>query len=374
MRGVENFLTSRLRCVGWRFEQRATCCAIFVLILASLSIARSHDATSDVLVQAKSLSEARKFPDALKMLDAYTRANPRAKDAPAAFLLKGRCEELSKGAISAEGERTWEWLIRTYPDSDEAAQAFQNLIRFYASRSRPDMVEKTRQRLLRQFPGHPVVMETLLAEAKNLAAGGEHGKALAIYEKISEGLSPADRQQMELCRLAAAGDPESLFTAAQATFLANPLEAEGFYEAYLKKKGDPANLSQAKTRLGFCYSRSKDPQKIEKAEKLWKEVIARGPPSDEWVMESRWYSIQLLAGPKNQWREAIRELDAILRVSSRGAFRHEQALFTKAWLLWANKQWADAAKGFQLLVETYPAKATHGPIQFYLQDCLAKQG
>lgn len=53
----------------------------------------SREPFGEIPAQAQSLMQSRKFEDAHKLLDSYTRANPRAGDAALAYLLKGQCEE-----------------------------------------------------------------------------------------------------------------------------------------------------------------------------------------------------------------------------------------------------------------------------------------
>jgi TolA-binding protein len=122
-------------------------------------------------------------------------------------------------------------------------------------------------------------------------------------------------------------------------------------------------------KLGWSYYCQHDAKSLDRAEAIWEEVIRKGPPADPWVEESQWHMIQLLAGPRAKWKEAVAHCDAAAKGALAGSFRHEQALYTRAWLLWTQKKWALSLAGFKEFVKAYPPKATHPPIMAYMQEC-----
>jgi hypothetical protein len=106
-----------------------------------------------------------------------------------------------------------------------------------------------------------------------------------------------------------------------------------------------------------------------KADALWKEVIRKGPAKDEWVAESHWHQVQLLAGPLGKGKEAVALCEKVAAAQEPGSFRHEQALYSKAWLLWTQHEWKPSLEAFTALVKAYPAKNIHPAIVEYIKDC-----
>ena len=119
--------------------------------------------------------------------------------------------------------------------------------------------------------------------------------------------------------------------------------------------------------LGWCCYLKRD---YDKAEKLCKEVIEAGPPTSHWVGKSRWFLIVLAVGPRGNDSRAIELCDVQARVFD-GDRLAEQAMFTKAWLYWTQKEWAKGKKAFAELLARYPERGTHPPVRRYISDCEA---
>lgn len=333
------------------------------------------DVITSVVEESAKLIKSKKFEEARQALERYTRSNPSAEDLGLALLLKGRCQIRSKDAsIRREALLTWERLVIRFAKSNEAAEALNELADAYSAAKNSSKARDYRERLLREFPEHPVAVSVWFSQAEEMVSAGRHADALAILKRMEKNLTPEQRARMDLVEAmtTAGGTPARLVEEADRIFIRNPAEAAVLYQEYLKRSPTGSDSSRAKARLGFCWARAPDPKDRAKAEQLWREVATRGPPSDEWVIESRWYLVQMLAGQSGEWRKAVSELDEIIKVVRPGTFRHEQSLFTKAWLSWANQDWRGALAGFQELVKAYPSKGDHEPIRFYIEDATAK--
>ncbi len=192
-------------------------------------------------------------------------------------------------------------------------------------------------------------------------------------------LDEAGLSKLSVARgLSSAGsDPLKLLEAANRQMETNQVEAATMlYQLYLQDNPKGAGVGEAKCRLGWClYTNKKVKDKktdkktdYDQAEKLWKEVIAQGPMKDRWVGESQWHIVQLLAGPRYKWEEAVKLCDVIAKTFP-GEFRQEQALFSKAWLFCAHKQWVASRAAFVELIKAFPEKAKHPPIIEYIERC-----
>lgn len=83
---------------------------------------------------------------------------------------------------------------------------------------------------------------------------------------------------------------------------------------------------------------------------------------------SRWHLVVLNAGTYKKIDQAI-ELCDIQAKEFPGEFYEEQALFSKAWLYWAQQKWDEAQPAFNELLKRYPEKAEHPAIMKYIRDC-----
>jgi tetratricopeptide (TPR) repeat protein len=225
------------------------------------------------------------------------------------------------------------------------------------------------RRLLTGFPNHPVTIRLYTAEARARLAAKDYAGAAAWFQKVEAGLAPADREQFKFAQTMASPqrvDPKVLLTMANEQLTKNEVgQAIQFYEEYLQRFPDVAGANEAKTKLGWCYALQKQ---MDKAERLWQSVIARGAAGDPWVGESQWNMIRLLAGPKNKWEDAAKLCETVAKNFPK-QFRGQQAMFTRAWLYWAHGKWQPARAAFEDLVKAYPDVLQHPPIQEYIQQC-----
>ena len=143
-----------------------------------------------------------------------------------------------------------------------------------------------------------------------------------------------------------------------------PEVAARLYEEALKRNPAVVEKLEAMTHLGWCLYLQKD---NDRAEKLWKAVIASVPQGDRWRGESRWRLVVLSAGVRND-RNKARELCAEQFAEFKGTFLGRQAKLTQAWLYMVDKQWSEAKRHFEELAATYPDQ-NNEQIAKYIADC-----
>jgi len=208
--------------------------------------------------------------------------------------------------------------------------------------------------------------------AETAFAAGKYTEAIATFSRVEKKLpiEAANHLMIAWAMQNASSDPATVLLSAQSLIKDQKEDlAVQLYTTFLKKFPQSPHVAEAKTRLGWCLYDGGDVAKIERAEQLWREVIAAGPLTGEWVGECQWHMVQLLSGPKNQWKQAAELCVQIARTFPKGSFRHEQALYSRAWLFWAKKDWPSGVAAFEALIAAYPAKAQHPPIVRYLEEC-----
>lgn len=295
---------------------------------------------------------------------------PEDPHAAEAMLLQGICEMKLKQP--ADAIKTWTWLIQRYATSPKSAEAMEHLAAYYQSKANPAAANQWRQKLATQFPDHPIAVNMWTARGGEAFKAGQYAEAVKAYEKVEPKLSPSDRQSLEVARhlLEGGTNPDGLLDAATARLKANDTEgAKGLYTAYVQKYPNAYRTAEAKTQLGWCYYVSGKNEDTNRAAQLWQEVIKAGPPTSNWVGQAQWHTVQYLSGPARKWKDAAALCVQISKTFPPGSFRHEQALYSRAWLFWVKKQWPEALTAFQELIKAYPEKAGHPPIVYYLEDC-----
>jgi len=304
---------------------------------------------------------------------------------PEAMFNQGFALSREKGIAFASTLRPWESLIKRFPKSEWSAKALGEIITYYTNLNDPK-ANTYRRQLTEQFPGSPVTISLTRAEADKLFTDKKYTEAMRLYSTIESSLDENGKKNFLLSKmLAEAGSsPAKLLEAAETVFLSGDdtdkallQTAKELYLEVLTKSNQLSaeQIARAKTRLGWChYAGIPDYAEADKAEKLWGEVIAQGKKDDLWVGESQWRLIQLYAGPMNfqkegQWKVSIKYCDEMIKNFPIGQFRHEQALFSKAWLLRCHGQWQDSLQAFNQLISEYPNKAKQKVIQDYIQEC-----
>jgi tetratricopeptide (TPR) repeat protein len=228
-----------------------------------------------------------------------------------------------------------------------------------------------REKILAQFPDHPVAVKIWIARGDAFSKQGRPAEAVKAYEKAGAKLSPVAKQKLETARkllLASAGPDASLDIAAESLTASDTTTAITLYLAWLQKNPNATRTSEAKTKLGWCYSLQNTPESLKKAEDLWQAVIQKGPANDPWAGDSQWSMIQLLAGPKGKWEDAVKLCEVVAKNFPKSA-RAEQALFTRAWLYWAHQRWHLGRAAFEDYLRAYPEAIEHPPVKTYIRDC-----
>lgn len=327
-------------------------------------------ANVDGFALAERLFKEGQFARAATHFAAFSKASPSDPRTASAWLHEGVCHV--KLGREDDAIRCWNWVVQRYPASPQVPEALEQLIAVHQRRANAGEANALTAKLVAAFPRHPATVRLMIARAEASLTAQRYEEAVKLLEPIREQLSPPQRRQMELARLysEAKSDPAKLIAAADAAFEANdPDKAIPVLEAFLAKAANSPRSTEARVKLGWACFCLNDEKNLQRAETLWEEVIRKGPPTDEWVGESQWHMVQLLAGPRRKWKDAVARCELVARAFSPGTFRHEQALYTRAWLLWTQKQWAISLAAFRDFVKAYPHKAIHPPIVAYMREC-----
>jgi len=256
------------------------------------------------------------------------------------------------------------------PKSRAWLLATEQLALWYGQKNKEDDRQKALKRALAEFPDDPITVRLHVQAAEERLKVPDYAGALGFYRTVgADKLTENDKKNLALAvtmTTKGAQNSRGLLEAANESLENNnPAQAIRLYETILKKESAGAMAAQARTKLGWCYYLG---ERLADAEKLWKEVIRQGTPRDEWVGASRWHLITLMAGPYHKLEEA-RALCLVQAKDFSGDFRGEQALYTRAWLYWTQKQWAEGKGAFEDFIRAYPEKAVEPAIQEYIRDC-----
>jgi TolA-binding protein len=295
---------------------------------------------------------------------------PTDSRAAEALLQQAICE--MKLNHKEEAVKNLNWLVQRHSTSPVAADAMEQLALFYESKSDPTTANALREKIIARFPEHPITVRLWVARGDAFSKHGQYAEAVKAYEKVETKLAADAKQKLQAARALTmvSANPDALLDAASERLSANDsASAMNLYLAYLQKYPNAARMGEAKTKLGWCYYVSGSKEDLDRAAHLWQEVVNSRPATDEWAGESQWHMVQLLAGPRQKWEDAVRLCEKIAGAFPVGSFRHEQALYTRAWLLWTQKQWKTSLAAFQDLTKSYPQKAIHPPIVAYMQEC-----
>ncbi len=288
----------------------------------------------------------------------------------------GFCE-LKRGR-DQQAMTTWIELIRQEKTVKNPTQAtllaLEQMALYYETKKRDQDFAQILVALWESFPTNAVTVRFHAAEAQKRIGAGQFAEAAVLYGKVEACLSEEDRKNLDMSR--ALSNPARKNASGVLDYANQCLESDRVdqaiqvYEAFLKQPGISADAWQAKTRLGWCLYLQK---KYDKAESQWKSVVQKAPKKSKWAGMSRWHLVVLNAGPYKKIDDAI-ELCKIQAKEFPGEFYEEQALFSKAWLYWAQGKWADAKPAFNELLKRYPEKADHPAIMKYIRDCQDRKG
>jgi len=283
-------------------------------------------------------------------------------------------EALVKQNRTDEAIRNLSGLVFRFPKTEEAAQAIEQQALLYLKAKNSSEAQALYDRLLERYPESPTTARVWSAEADALFASEEFGKAFSIYQKIEKLLPPKSIEKLEVTRILAEGDgdPQKILPIAEKALNENNTAlAKTLYEQLSKSSKIGSSLPQIQTKLGWCLLLEGGEENQARAERLWRGVIHSTQPTDRWYAESRWHLVQLAAGPKRDWKEAVSICDQIVKEQLVGTFPHEQALFSKAWLLTVHDQGKSAVAAFEDLAADYPKKMQQPPIQRHLERAVA---
>lgn len=223
-------------------------------------------------------------------------------------------------------------------------------------------------------PESPTTAAVWIDIADGLFTEEKFGRALEIYQKVEKLLSEESLEKMKTAKILASGDgdPAKLLPVAEKALNENNLKlARTLYEQLAKSTQSGRHLPKIHTKLAWCLFLEGDEENRDRAEKLWRGVIRDSQPTDPWYAESRWHTVQLTAGPGNDWKKAVSICDEIAKEQPVGSFPHEQALFAKAWLLTVQDQGEEAVAAFDDLAAAYPDKMQQPPIQAHRERAIA---
>ena len=325
-------------------------------------------APATIQARAKEYLKDGRPADAEKLLKEFIYKQPNAPDAAESLLLIGQAQIAQKRVEDALD--SYSSLARRYPQTEWAARALEEQALIHVSRRNPKAAQQLRDELLARHPKSPTTAQVWINMADPYYSSGQFKEALAIYEKIAENVTGPAKQKYETAKLIVEsdGNPVKLLAAADVELKRNrPDLAKNIYRLIIDKKTAGESHDEAQVKYAWCIYLADGEESLEAAEKIWSSVAAKEPKS-EWGGASRWHLVQLHAGPKQEWEIAVSMCAAIGRDFSPGTFRHEQALFTRAWLLRTHKQWKDAQDAFAELIKFYPAKANHPPIVQYIGE------
>ena len=359
----------RLALCGW-FLVLIVC--VIPPLYAQTSASESDLAPEIDLSPAEILFEAGEFAEVEKLLLQDLRNQPRGPNAAQNYLLLGKSQ--AKQDRFDEALRSLSGLVFRFPKTEQAAQALEEQALLQLRRRNPTAAQELRDELLDRHPKSPTTASVWTSVADGLFEKEEFEEALEIYQKIEFLLPPESLENLNTTRIlvTADGDPAKILPLAEKALNDNNRRiAKVLYEQLSKSPKAGRDLPKIHTRLGWSLFLEGDAKNRLRAEQLWQDVVSNTQPTDSWYAESRWHLVQMAAGPRKNWKEAISICDLITKEQDRGTFPHEQALFAKAWLLTVQDQGQDAVDAFDDLADAYPEKIQQPAIKLLIERALA---
>ena len=350
--------------------------AALVIVFLGLSAAASvADAAppsakkTTALERAQLEYEANRFGSAAKLLSESLHTDPQGSNSGARYLLLGQAQ--AKQKLPDDALRTFTTLASRYTDTEWAARAIAEKVAIYqGARPNSSEVEKLRKVLLERYPESPTTAEIWINVADGLFADDKLNEAVGIYRQFEKSLTPESAKRFGLAKVIVEADaePSKIYAAAEDALKNNRITlAKTLLARLIKGGGSTAKTNEYRLKYAWCLYLEGGEDNLKESEKIWSS-IAMEEPLGESGSASRWHLIQLHAGPKREWEKAVDLCAALAKDMPKDSFRHEQALFTRAWLLRTHKQWAKAKLAFEELVREYPSKATHEPIMQYIGE------
>lgn len=325
-----------------------------------------------VAQQAREQLKASKASIAENMILRHLQAQPNAADAAECAFLLGQIQ--AKNQRYDDALRTFSNNFSRYPKTEWAAQSMAEQIPIHLQRRNPVAAQRCREELLRHHPQSPTTVAIWTVVADQNFAEGKFNEAVKIYQSIEASLSKDALDKLTLAKVFAdgTGDPSKLISIAEKAMDQNRHTfARSIFEQIAKSSYGERHLPQIQTRLGWCLYLDATKENLTRAESLWRQVIKSTRPSDPWYAQSKWHLVQLASGHQGDWKKAVAICEEIEREQPVGSIPHEQALFSRAWLLTVQEQGQVAVDAFDDLIAAYPEKANQPVIIQHRERAIA---
>ena len=325
----------------------------------------SPDEADKTLLQiAESHFKNGEFAQTERLLTESLNQNPSGPDAEASYFILGQAQARQNKFDAAL--RTFTGCVFRFPKTETAAKALEQQALIHDRRNNATEVRRLRQQLLTNHPTSPTTIRIWTETADELFEQGKFAEAVAIYRQLDGKLPPKSERNLSAAKILADGirNPQTIISLAdQALADDDRGMATMLYEQLAKSPTIGSDLPKVQTRLAWCLSLQRNEQSRDRAIKLWQEVIRNSRPSDPFHAEAKWHLVRHAAGPERNWQKAVSLCREIIAGQPAGSFRHEQALFSKAWLLTVHNQGEAAVAAFERFAAAYPEKAMQPPIR-----------
>lgn len=329
-------------------------------------------APKSVAQQARDLIKSSKTSVAESAIIKHLHAQPNAPDAAECLFLLGQIQ--AKSQRNDDALRTFSNTFSRYPKTEWAAQSMAEQIPIHLQRRNPGAAQKCREELLRHHPKSPITAKIWSEIGDQHFAEQKFKEAVQIYQAIEPSLSKEAADKLTLAKVFSdgGGDPSKLIDIAEKAMDQNRHSfARSIFEQIAKSPYAARDLPQIQTRLGWCLYLDPTKENLTRAETLWRQVIKSTRPSDPWYAESKWHLVQLASGHQGDWKKAVALCQEIEREQPVGSLPHEQALFSRAWLLTVQEQGQAAVDAFDDLIAAYPEKGRQPVIIQHRERALA---
>ena len=307
--------------------------------------------------QARELILASNSPLAESLLLKHLQTQPNAPDAAECNLLLGQIH--LKNQRLDDALKAFSSITSRYRKTEWAAQALAAQIPIHLQRRNASAAQRCRDDLLRHHPNSPTTASIWTTIADQCFAQQKFKQAAQIYQAIEPSLSQEAAEKLTLAKVFSEGngDPAKLIPIAEKAMDQNRSSfALAIYENIARSPNAARHLPQIHTRLGWCLYMEPTKENLTRAEALWRDVIESTKPGNPWYAESKWHLVQLASGHQGDWKKAVAMCEEIEREQPVGSFPHEQALFSRAWLLTVHEQGQAAVDAFDQLISDYPEK------------------
>jgi len=246
---------------------------------------RVVDAQSKAWGVADQTFQKGKYVEADALYASFISNFPADERVPAAISQRAMCSwKLGK---KEDAVKTWNWLVYRYPTAPVVGDAYEQMAMYFESKGNLKKSSQLTSKLLQSLPEHPAAVRTAIKAADAMVKRGAYSEAVAILSKASAKLGPDGTRLLHLSEtmLSARLNPDKILDAANLVLKSDPNQAAMLYEAYLSQYSTLARAAEAKTKLGWCLYSSGQSEKLDRAEKLWIEVITDNSKTDSYSIE-----------------------------------------------------------------------------------------